>query len=138
LSEQNSQYAYFSLHGFFEPEEITSLVGVQPTESWRKGDLHSRQRLERKRSHWALRSRLSESAEIEAHIIDVLTQMQQNADAFSVVSKAHGGCMQIVGYLHEGYPGIHFDSALIQGLAQFHLEMDFDLYNLWSDAREDT
>lgn len=138
MSEHNKQYAYFSLHGDFDPATITSRVGVKPTEIWRKGDLHPRNRLERKLSHWALKSRLSHTDSIESHISDVLSQLRMNEIEFIKISKEFGGCMQVVGYLHDGYPGLNFSPELVIDLAKFQLSIDFDLYNLWSDAREDT
>ncbi|HET7831682.1 MAG TPA: DUF4279 domain-containing protein [Gallionella sp.] len=138
MSEPNRQYAYFSLHGAFDPGEITLTVGVQPSECWNKGDLHPTRRFERKASHWKLRSRLSEWEPIEAHIADVLAQLEENPAGFIKVSEMHGGCMQLVGFFHDGYPGLHFEPELVLGLAKYHLEIDFDFYNLWSDAREDT
>ena len=138
MSKSNTQYAYLSLHGEFEPDEITALVQVQPSESWRKGDLHPTRRFERKRSHWALKCRLSESESIESHIFDVLAQLEKSTLEFAKISKVHSGCMQLVGYFHDGYPGLHFEPEIAYGLAKFHLSVDFDFYNLWSDAREDT
>lgn len=138
MSEPNRQYAYFSLHGQFDPADITAAVSTAPSEAWRKGDVHPTRKFERKFSHWSLRSRLAESEPIEAHIRDVLSQLQGNATAFSKVSKEHSGCMQLVGFFHDGYPGLTFEQDIVYGLAQFHLAVDFDFYNLWSDAREET
>jgi len=46
--------------------------------------------------------------------------------------------MQLVGYFHEGYPGIHFTTQTVQSLSKYGLSVDFDFYELWSDGREDT
>lgn len=136
--ETNRQYAYFAIYGDFEPQDITSLTGAVPTETWRKGDIHPRRRRERNKSHWSLRSRLPDAAKLEQHILDVLAQMEMNAEAFQGISNRFGGCMQLVGYFHDGYPGLHFEQQLVQGLARFGLSMDFDFYALWSDARDAT
>lgn len=136
--ESNRQYAYFAVYGDFEPDEITSFAGTAPSESWRKGDIHPRRRHERKQSHWSLRSRLPEEAELEQHILDVLAQMEMNSEAFQDISSRFGGCMQLVGYFHDFYPGLHLETQLVQGLARFGLAMDFDFYALWSDARDAT
>jgi hypothetical protein len=37
--EVSDSYVYFALQGDdFDPEEITKLIGISPSESWRKGD----------------------------------------------------------------------------------------------------
>jgi len=138
MSELNEQYAYFTIVGDFDPEEITRAVRVRPSESWRKGELHPRTRLERKFSRWSLDSRLPKTEELEAHINDVLSQLDEQPDAFSKTIDLYGGCMQLVGYFHEVYPGLQFDRRTVEGLARHHLSVDFDFYYLWSDARENT
>ncbi|MDH5858166.1 DUF4279 domain-containing protein [Lampropedia aestuarii] len=138
MSESNKCYAFFSLTGEFDPEEITRRLGVKPSDTWRKGDWHPRVQRERKNSRWKLESRLTRLQPLEDHIADVLAQMEKNAQAFSAISKEYNGLMQLVGYFHEGYPGLGFDAQLVAGLAKFNLSMDLDFYALWSDAREDT
>lgn len=138
MSQSTEQYAYFTITDSFDPKEITHRVGVSPTDSWKKGDLHPRRRLERKFSRWSLRSRLSSDCALEDHISDVLLQLEQNPSEFQKLSMEFSGSMQLVGFFHEGYPGLHFDPALVQGLAKYALSVDFDFYALWSDGREDT
>lgn len=138
MSQPNELYAYFTVTGEFNPEEVTRRLGVVPTDSWKKGDLHPRTGLERKFSRWCLYSRLARSEELETHVADVLAQMDNNPEAFVAVSKEYGGHMQLVGYFHETYPGLFFEASLIGGLARYGLSVDFDFYHLWSDAREDT
>lgn len=138
MSELNEQYAYFTTVGDFDPEEITRLLAITPSDSWRIGDLHPRTRLERKFSRWSLKSRLAKTEPLEAHITDVLSQLNEQPEAFARVIAQHGGCMQLVGYFHELYPGLHFERTVVEGLARHHLSVDFDFYYLWSDSREDT
>lgn len=138
MSQPNEQYAYFAVTGQFDPHEITSRAGVGPNDSWRTGDLHPRTRLERTFSHWSLHSRLPRDEPLESHIKDVLDRLNQNREGFASLSRDYGGCMQLVGYFHEDYPGLHFDADLIAGLGKYGLSVDFDFYYLWSDRRKGT
>jgi hypothetical protein len=138
MSEENEQYAYFTITDSFDPAEITQRIGVEPTKSWCKGDLHPKNQMERKFSRWSLASRLDRTADLEDHIRDVLAQMDQKPAEFQSVSREFGGCMQLVGYWNSRYPGLHFDHSLIEGLARYALSVDFDFYYLYSDGREDT
>jgi hypothetical protein len=54
------------------------------------------------------------------------------------VSLEFGGCMQLVGYIHRDYPGLHFERDITEGLARYALTVDFDFYGLYSHRREDT
>jgi hypothetical protein len=138
MVEDNQQYAYFSVHGDFDPAELSARVGVQPTEYWRRGDICPRTQFERKFSRWCLHSRLSRDRELEAHIRDVLAQLDGNCDELRRVSLEFGGCMQLVGYFHRDYPGLHFERDITEGLARYSLAVDFDFYGLYSHRREDT
>jgi hypothetical protein len=138
MVEDNQQYAYFTVTDGFDPAEITVRVGVQPTESWRRGDICPRRQMERKFSRWSLYSRLGRDQELEAHIADVLAQLDANAESFAAVSSEFGGVMQLVGYFYREYPGLHFERAITEGLARYSLAVDFDFYGLYSHRREDT
>ena len=138
MSEPNETYAYFSIAApELDPAQISSEVGVESTDCWRKGDLNPRNGRERKFGRWSLYSRLPRSAELEAHISDVLLQLDANSVAFQKVSQAYGGCMQLFGYFHSYYTGLYFSPEIIQGLARYSLAVDHDFYYLHSDARED-
>ena len=138
MSETNRQYAYFSITGSFDPEEITRRAGIEPSDAWRKGDKHPTNGLERRFSRWSLRSRLPEESELEVHVADVLEQLDLRSEAFDALSNEYGGRMQLVGYFHTHYPGLYFERSVVQRLAKYHLEMDCDFYYLFSNAREDT
>jgi hypothetical protein len=138
MSEPNESYAYFTVTGDdLDPAQITKIVGVTPTDSWKKGELNPRNSRERKFGRWSLYSRLPRSEEFEEHIADVLAQLDQNPEGFKQVSEAYDGCMQLVGYFHSYYPGLYFTPATVQGLAKYKLGVDHDFYYLHSDARED-
>lgn len=134
MARANEQYAYFSVTGEFVPDELTRRLGVEPDEAWQKGELHPRSGAARRFSRWSLESRLDHESSLEAHIADVLAQMDANIDAFVAVSREHGGVMQLVGYFHSGYPGLHFDAATVTGLARYGLSVDFDFYHLGRDG----
>jgi len=46
MTEPNEQYAYVTFAGDFDPDDISSRIGMAPTESWRKGDINPRTQLE--------------------------------------------------------------------------------------------
>lgn len=82
--------------------------------------------------------RCQELRELEAHIRDVLAQIDARAESFVAVSRERGGWLQLVAYLHRDYPGLHFDRDITEGLARYALAVDFDFYWLCSSRREST
>jgi hypothetical protein len=125
---KNECYAYFSLAGSFEPSDVTRRVGISPTRSCREGEsIRGTQKL-RKCSRWELYSRLERSATVEAHISDVLAQLDVNENSFKQLSSEFGGVMQLVGYYYDFYPGLHFERDVVIGLARYSLSVDCDFY----------
>lgn len=133
MPECDRQYAYFSITGSFNPDEITSLLRVIPTQSWAEGDPHPKNPSKRKFSKWSLYSRLDESEPIEKHVCDVLDQLDRNVEGFIHVSELHHGTMQMVGHFYAMYPGWSFDANTILRLARYSLCFDFDFYEYHSD-----
>lgn len=138
MTDANEQYAYFTVNGDFDPSDISQMVGMSPTKSWRKGEINPRTHFERKFSRWSLYSRLERTCELEAHLVDVIQQLNANKNKFVELSLKCGGVMQLVAYFKSDYPGLHFERKLVESLAEFSLSVDFDFYYLYSDTREDS
>lgn len=132
MSNLDEQYAYYTVTGAFDPTEITNRLGVQPSTSWSKGEVHPRTGLERNFSRWSLCSRLRRDMPLEAHILDVLTQLEDNAEGFLAITDELDGWIQLVGYFPDDYPGFTLSSEIVARLARYHLSVDFDLYNFSS------
>jgi hypothetical protein len=67
-----------------------------------------------------------------------LKLLRANSDGFRLVSEEFGGQLEVVGHFHSGYPGLVFRRGQVAAMAEFHLEVDFDSYYIYSDRREDT
>jgi hypothetical protein len=137
--EDNKAYAYFCVEEFsIDPDEITRRIGLQPTTFWRKGDLHPKTRLERSMNRWMLHSRLSRDNDLEAHVKDVLAQLDSQKEAFTSLCSEYGGYLQLVGYFYQYYPGFHLDREDTKRIGEYHLAIDCDFYYLYSEKREGT
>jgi hypothetical protein len=136
MLEPNKQYAYFTITGDFDPGVISNLVNIKPTECWLKGDI--RTQLERTFSRWSLYSRLDRICPLEAHIEDVLEQLDKDENEFVAVSLHYRAFMQLVAYFNTDYAGLHLEQRLIQSMAKYSLAVDFDFYYLYSDKHVDS
>jgi hypothetical protein len=137
LQKDNEQYAYFTMSGDFSFEEITARAGCQPSEAWNAGDVNPKSRRERRFSRWSLSSRLGTDQDVEAHVGDVLDQLDGNPQAFLSLSREFGGWIQIVEYIHAVTPSHHFAAQTLMRLARYEVATDIDIYFLQSDRRED-
>jgi Domain of unknown function (DUF4279) len=138
MTKDNEQYAYLTVVGDFRPESVTAKLGLEPSETWKKGEQNERTHLERKFSRWSIDSRLERSASLEDHVRDVLEQVLPNADQIRQVATEYKVWVQLVGFFHNNYPGFGMDRELISGLAQLNVGVDCDFYYLYSDSREDS
>lgn len=137
-TKANEYYACFTMVGEFEPNDITTRLGIKPTDCWKKGDRNERTHIERKFSRWSLYTRLDRSEVLEAHVDDVLEQLQPIREKIVDLRNEVDGGMQLVAFFHRGYPGLHFEVPTLSKLAAMNLSMDMDFYYLYSDKREDS
>jgi hypothetical protein len=134
MKKPNECYAYFCVKGSFHPDQITERVGMKPTKSYLEGDPMPKTAIPYKCSLWALYSRLDRTSSLEQHILDVLEQLDTNKRAFELLSQELDGRLELVGYFHDSYPGLVFDRAVVQRLAQYSLWVDFDFYDFATEA----
>jgi len=138
MTESNTYRAYFTLVGEFDPVEISARLGLEPTRSWKKGDLNPRTERERNHSRWCLDSRLDQTAALEAHVADVLEQLRPYSTAVERIRSEVDGGMQLVAYFYSDYPGFALDASVLAELGGLKLGIDCDFYFLYSDKREDS
>jgi hypothetical protein len=136
VTKANKCYAYFKVEGSFDPAQITERVRINPTKSSLVGSAIERTQMVKKCSRWELHSRLETTATLEEHVVDVLTQLDENRDAFKQLSAELGGVMELVGYFHAYYPGLTFERDVIERLAAYSLSMDCDFYYLSDDGQD--
>ncbi|MFK0689036.1 DUF4279 domain-containing protein [Mesorhizobium sp. IMUNJ 23033] len=80
--ETDRQYAYFRAIGEDNPAEVTSLLGVEPNECWRTGDVFERRghTFRRKSSSWRLDSGLEDTEALDRHVEALLTKLTPRKD----------------------------------------------------------
>jgi hypothetical protein len=129
-------YASVSLNGDdLDPAEVTSFFEIQPSESFRAGDLRKNGRTWN-HGHWALESQEHvKSKELADHIewlLDQLghTQPQEQAHSYIAKLQANNTITRIFCYweLRSGSGGPSFSPDLLRRIADFGLDLDIDFY----------
>jgi Domain of unknown function (DUF4279) len=138
MTRPNEYRAYFNFVGEFDPAEVTTQVSLQPSRSWRKGEINPSTQQERKHSRWCVDSRLSETESLERHVADVLEQLRPRAEAVAQLRSKLDGGLQLVGNFYRDYPGFGLDDVTVAELSKMKLGFDCDFYFLYSDKREDS
>ena len=129
VSASESAYAYFRVARDELPlEEISSSLGVQPTDSWRKGD-RGRHNPNRPDSGWCLHSPLPRSnLRIDEHVEALLPLLEAKASHVRALGEQFATYLVCVGHYSESSPGFFLSKGVIERLANLGLSLDCDLY----------
>ena len=127
-----------------EPDEVSALLGRQPTRSHRKGD---QIRTAGKASAnsttttptaptgaWILDSGLSEKAEIEDHVEALLSPVSNDSDEWASLTSRFSASILCSAFLDQYNEGFELSPRLAQSLADRGLVIAFDIYSGDTDA----
>lgn len=134
--DKNTIRTYLRIMDFKCPaEEITRTLGVQPTRTWREGELRSPGTIIRhKENGWELSSGISDHESFEEHTLALLRVIEPNLDAFIQMGNEYTielSCAIRMYYgIGESTPWLGFDKHAMKVFAKIDAEVDFDLYTL--------
>lgn len=122
-----------------EPEEVSALLGRQPTRSHRKGDKTFRISSTPKASGsiasteptgaWILDSGLSEKAEIEDHVEALLSPVSNDSDEWASLTSRFSASILCSVFLDQYNEGFELSPRLARSLADRGLVIAFDIYS---------
>ena len=136
---RNKMYAYFSLNGFAcEPGEITHLIGLNPSETWKAGEFIGKSTRRHEMNGWRLKSRLDEPIWLEKHVQDVIAQLIPNWPDVVRLCVQYEAMMNCVCYIYDAFPVIHFGRETVKYAAGLNAWIDVDYYDMTGleEARE--
>lgn len=127
-----SVQVHFGFDNFQDsPDEITKVLGLEPAEVRKKGQIHitgSGKEIENKQNLWAISSS-SKSKDVNVHLRELISLLKGKSSliksewnaGFSVVWKGN--------YLYAG-SGPFYESDVIQGIAELKAELWQDIYQI--------
>ncbi len=121
-----------------DPSEITTLLGVQPSQSWLEGDLVGRTALRRHSNGWLLSSGCDRTSELESHLDALFEKVAPLKDRFSMLPPSTEVGVSCAVYVYHSIsedeehntPAIHLDAKQVHMLNALGAEFDVDLYVL--------
>lgn len=124
--------AYFSISRFdCQPDEVSKLLGLEPTKAWKSGDLYPGTKREYKFSVWRLKSETSSSEiDFEKHIENLLVVLEPKEDIIAELCRKYYGEFACSAYFspQESTPIIHFEKKTLLKCVKLNIEIDVDLY----------
>jgi Domain of unknown function (DUF4279) len=119
------------LDGTFEPDVVTTELGLRPTRAWRKGDLRGGSPVLRHGDDgWALEINNRPSLHVDEELSAALDHLRPCAAQFKRLLREHGLRAQLCfGIDVEGgqYPSISFGASQIGELSDLGLSLDIDI-----------
>lgn len=123
-----------------EPDEVSALLGRQPTRSHRKGDPIPNSGNAAKAASasaasteptgaWILDSGLSEKAEIEDHVEALLSPVSNDSDEWASLTSRFSASILCSVFLDQYNEGFELSPRLAQSLADRGLVIAFDIYS---------
>ena len=108
-----------------EPDEVTKIVGLSPTRSFRKGERVSKRGIERVQP-WSLWALEAEGEDVEATVRVLLTQLEGRLDAWNLVIKETKAQASVSIWWEPegGQGGFTISSDLMRRLTEFGERVD--------------
>ncbi len=113
-----------------EPEEVSALLGREPTRFHRKGDKSSADGSSiEPTGAWILDSGLSEKSEIEEHVEALLSPVSNDSDEWASLTSRFSASILCSAFLDQYNEGFELSPRLAQSLADRGLVIAFDIYS---------
>ena len=110
-----------------EPDEVTSIIGIQPSEFWHKGDPQRLIKGVHLEHMWGLNSPLYRNGTLEEQIDALIDIVKPHINQFKLLPPVHEVFMYC-GFNTEERPSIGLTSEQIKFLAQIDASIDIDVY----------
>jgi hypothetical protein len=118
-----------------EPEEVSSLLGREPSRLHRKGDkIAADGSSVEPTGAWILDSGLNEKAEVEEHVEALLAMVSNDSDEWASLTSRFSASVQCSAFLGRYNEGFEISPRLARSLADRGLVIAFDIYSGDSEA----
>jgi hypothetical protein len=124
----------FSIYGeCFEPEHITEIIGITPSETYLKGDVIKHGKDTRKETTWSINTGYELSNDINNQIDKILALIEDKVDILVELRNRlpiNILFMIVIKVENKEVPAIYFKKKLIQFMSKIEAEIGFDTYVL--------
>jgi hypothetical protein len=131
MTEKYDTYAYFWVEGFIcNPKDIDSVMTLEASESYAKGDFISPNSDKRRRQgSWKYMSSLPRTEPCQdSHIANLIEVLSSRQEAIEILQEKYELGINCVGYYTEVNPSFHLSAELIKACGELNLSIGFDLY----------
>jgi len=113
-----------------DPDDITRVLGVRPTDVWRRGDTIPPSTRRRVSNGWRLESSLPRDRSLEEHVTTILDRVSPSLHSLQELTTRPEIELACAVYFGNQAPEMYLAPPLLARIAQFGASLDVDLYSL--------
>ncbi len=122
---------HFKITGNFNPDELTEAVCLNPTNTWKSGEMVKNTLIVHKYDGWKLSTPEIHSHDLSTEINNIILLIAPyKLQLTNFCNKYHlnteFSCVLTIE--DDEFPSIHFDKELLNNLKSFNAEIDIDIY----------
>ena len=117
-------------------DEITRILGLQPTTTWRRGDRIPRTTMARKQNGWRLDSPAMPAGDFEEQFNVLLKVVMPHSEKFKNLPPQSEVELSCVIYVYDQRPVISFSADAVRCLASIGATIDVDYYDLTEESED--
>lgn len=131
------EYAYLSITGIGTHQEITEVLGIEPSMAWNAGDINERNGKAQKSLHWKKSSGLDDRENLESHLDAIFFTLTNKHKAIQeLFFKGYEPYIQCVGYYPDAGHGTHLSREIVRKAGQLNLAIDLDFYQVSANGHD--
>jgi hypothetical protein len=113
-----------------DPDQITEALGLQPSQTWRRGDAWGRRPRPRPENGWVLATPYRETWDAVEPLRQLLEWIEPSRASLAELTSGGlaEGRLSIVGYQHDRGPSIYLDGEMLRAIAQLGIDLSVDFY----------
>lgn len=113
------------------PAEVTALLGVEPSLSYRKGEVlssRSGKEILRKTGMWSLRAEVCKPEEVDAQVAELLSKLPGEPAVWSNLSARFDIDLFCGLFMNESNEGLSLSADTLRALSERGIEISLDIY----------
>lgn len=115
----------------FDPEEITSYIGLKPSKIWYKGEKIQNSAIKRKKNGWLLSTGREISLDLDIQIREITDSIKPHISKIIEICQKFNLETELSCAIYiedDKIPSIHFEKDILKIISDLKAEIDIDIY----------
>ena len=131
------EFAYLAVIGDGTHQEVTEILGIEPSLAWNVGEPSEHTGRIQKRMLWQKNSGLDDKEELSKHIEALFFILgQKHKEIKELFFRGYDPFIQCVGHYPESGHGTHLSRDIVRQAGQLNLAVDLDFYQVGAHGHD--